>query len=483
MKIIQIVSDYMRGDAVSKVADTIEKSISSIGIQMELLTGSLTEEQIESDAFSDCDMIMYHLSVRIDPLLYYIKCKKILVFHNITTPELLVGFDVEGARLDCEAGLYELDKTSKYFDYALVFSDYSRDFLVEHGWNVDKIVTLPIILKFDELSGPADLDVINKYSDGKRNFAFFGRLFPNKKQEDIIKSFEMYRRKYDENSRLILVGSGKAPKYENLLKKYVRDLGLEEYVVFTGFVSQQEYIAYYKISDCFICMSEHEGFCIPLIEAMYFDVPVIAYNSTAVPSTLGGAGILLDSKQPEMVSDYMNKVITEKQYRNKIIEGQRIRVEYLKSKDLISQYSCAIKKMIDDSRSCTNTIETNKHIYFGDKIFTLKLPDCIMNTQSPVVIYGIGKWGKKLYNHMLRCIIPNNIAICDRKNAGANYIDCVIMSIEKAVEKYPDGFWIVTPERKEVAIEMIVLLIKNNVSTNRIATYNGYLNVVKMLEE
>ena len=482
MKIIQIVSNYIEGDAISKVVDTMDKSIKSLGIQTELFRGSLTEEIIESGTFNENDMIMYHLSVRIDPLLYFVKCKKILIFHNITTPELLIGFDVEGPRLDCEAGLYELKKTPVYFEYAIAASDYSKKLLIEYGWDTNRIITLPYVVKFDELSDTASSGIIKKYNDGKTNFTFFGRLFPNKKQEDIIKCFEMYKRKYNNNSRLILVGSGKAPKYEMLLKKYTKDLGISDDVIFTGFVNQEEYIAYYKISDCFICMSEHEGFCIPLVEAMFFDVPVIAYNSTAIPNTLDGAGILLNSKEPEIISNYMNKVITDKEYRNLIINKQRKRVNFLKSDTYISQYANEISRIINESSACNNCIDDCKHFYFGKSINTLKLPTNFKEKSIPIVVYGIGKWGKQLCDHLSKFQLKSDIVLCDGKNAFGKYDKYEIQSVENTIKTYSDGFWIITPEKKETAIEMILLLIRNNISTDRIATYDGYQNIVSMIE-
>lgn len=482
MKIIQIVSNYMRGDAVSKVADTIEKSIRSIGVETEMLSGLLTEELVESGIFNDDTIILYHLSVRMDPFLQYVNCKKVLVFHNITTPELLIGFNIESLRIDCEAGLYELSKTVECFDYAIAFSDYSRNTLIEQGWNDDKIITLPIIVKFDELSGESSNHIIDRFSDGKKNFTFFGRLFPNKKQEDIIRCFERYKRKYNANSRLILVGSGKAPKYEMLLKKLVEDLDICDDVVFTGFVTQEEYISYYKISDCFICMSEHEGFCIPLVEAMYFDVPIIAYSSTAIPSTLEGAGILLDSKDPDVVSDYMNKVITEKEYRDKIIEGQRKRLEHLKLDTLGSEYTKAIKKITEKPYVKDDKLDSEKHIYFGQSIFSMTVPKCIEKSGDPIVIYGMGKWGKQLCYNFSVSPLSNRKVLCDSNCSDGDYNGYDIKSFEEAIHFNADAYWIVTPEKKETAIQMIVILINKRVPLSRIATYDGYLNIISMIE-
>ena len=127
------------------------------------------------------------------------------------------------------------------------------------------------------------------YDDDYVNILFTGRVVPNKKQEDVIEAFYYYKRFIQPKSRLILVGSfAGIDKYHDQLEAYVNKLGLED-VIFTGQIKFDEILAYYQLADLFLCMSEHEGFCVPIVEAMYFNVPVIARDTSAIAWTLAGS--------------------------------------------------------------------------------------------------------------------------------------------------------------------------------------------------
>jgi glycosyltransferase involved in cell wall biosynthesis len=164
---------------------------------------------------------------------------------------------------------------------------------------------------------------MERMNDGRHNILFVGRISPNKKQEDVIRAFCCYRKEYDPESRLILIGSaGSMENYLEALKDYVRQLGLEESVVFPGHIRFAEILAYYRTADVFLCMSEHEGFCVPLVEAMYFGVPIAAYAAAAVPDTLGNGGLLLDSKEPAYAAAAMDRIIRDEGLRALIRKGQ-----------------------------------------------------------------------------------------------------------------------------------------------------------------
>ena len=163
-------------------------------------------------------------------------------------------------------------------------------------------------------------------NDEKPSILFVGRVAPNKKHEDIIAAFHCYKKRYNKDARLFLIGSsGGMERYRQRLEEYVDKLNTED-VIFTGKISFDQLLAYYNISDVFLCMSEHEGFCVPIIEAMYFNLPVIAYSSSAIPATLGGAGILLPEKDPLLTAGVINRVITDTQLREKIVSSQRKRL-------------------------------------------------------------------------------------------------------------------------------------------------------------
>ena len=157
------------------------------------------------------------------------------------------------------------------------------------------------------------------------NFIFVGRIAPNKKQEDVIRAFSCYQRFCNPKSRLILVGSWSgAESYYRRLCRYTAALQAEN-VLFTGHIPFPDILAYYHVADLFLCMSEHEGFCVPLVEAMYFGVPILAYRACAVPDTLGDSGILLDKKDPVEAAMVADRILTDTSLRRELVARQRRR--------------------------------------------------------------------------------------------------------------------------------------------------------------
>ena len=151
---------------------------------------------------------------------------------------------------------------------------------------------LPLLLDFDRIAAAPDAALLRRLDDGKANVLFVGRCVPNKRIEDLLHAFHYFQSFMAPESRLILVGSlAGFERYHAYLRSIACRLGLQD-VLFTGAVPQAELNAYYAAAAVFLCMSEHEGFCIPLLESLAHDVPVVAFAAAAVPETLDGAGIL-----------------------------------------------------------------------------------------------------------------------------------------------------------------------------------------------
>jgi glycosyltransferase involved in cell wall biosynthesis len=142
----------------------------------------------------------------------------------------------------------------------------------------------------------------------------------------LIKLLHFYRR-FEPDARLILVGGLLMKDYVRWLQRFAKNLGLTDSVTFTGHVTQQEMVTYYKTADLFVSMSEHEGFGKPLIESMYLDLPVLAYASTAVPLTLGGAGVLFNDKDFEGLAEMADMLIKDQRLRSQVQKAQRERVK------------------------------------------------------------------------------------------------------------------------------------------------------------
>ena len=181
---------------------------------------------------------------------------------------------------------------------------------------------LPIVLDLESYRRPASPVVRRLYDDGRANIVFVGRIIPNKKIDDLIRVFALYQRLFDRQSRLLLVGDYRGQeKYYDRLQDLVRERHAEE-VVFMGQVDDDELRAAYASADLFLCLSEHEGFCVPLLEAMAFGVPVVAFDAGAVRETLRGGGVLLRDKEPAAVAGLVRRLLSDDALRARVMETQ-----------------------------------------------------------------------------------------------------------------------------------------------------------------
>ena len=334
IKIIQVLPTISYGDAVSNDAINIDKILKKNGYETELYAENI-DKKLKDKFFkisklkkvNKNDILIYHKSTGTDLsfLLEKYKCKKIMRYHNITPGKYLEKYNKYLYNL-VEYGRKGLEYASKYFNYSLAVSDYNKNELDELKYK--STMTLPILIPFEDYKKEPDKKVIKKYSDGKKNILFVGRVVPNKTQEDIIKSFYYYKKYANGDSRLILVGNDNGFKnYSDLLKRLVTELGLENDVIFSGHIKFEEILAFYKVADLFLCMSEHEGFCVPLVESMLFKVPILAYNSSAIKETLGNSGVLVNKKDYFLISELMNFILSDENIKKEIIKKQNKRLE------------------------------------------------------------------------------------------------------------------------------------------------------------
>ena len=335
MRVVQLLPTLSFGDAIGNDTIALKGVISEMGYSTDIYAENIDKRLPEgiakkADKLRDLkkdDVLIYHKSTGTD-LTFKIenyKCRKIMVYHNITPPEFFRPYSIEATQLT-ELGYKGVEYLRDKIDYVLAVSAYNRSELVKMGYTCPMDIR-PILIKFEDYKQTPDEATIKKYSDGKKNLVFVGRIAPNKKQENVIRAFYCYKKR-DPDSRLILVGSstGMENYYERLVK-YANALGIGDDVIFPGHIKFSEILAYYRLADAFVCMSEHEGFCVPLVEAMFFDVPVIAYDTSAISDTLGGSGVLLDNNDPVFAAAVIERVLTDDKFRESIIAGQRRRLE------------------------------------------------------------------------------------------------------------------------------------------------------------
>ena len=334
MKIIQILPSMSFGDAVSNDAWMMKEVISEMGYETRIYAEHIHKKYLgqvrpykKLERIRKGDVIIYHNSTGTEMTFDFenFPCRKIMIYHNVTPPEFFDGFDNRSKRLTAY-GLTGTRCIADKMDYCLAVSEFNKQDLRKMGYTCP-IDVRPVFIPLLDYEKKPSKKILDRYDDEYENILFVGRIAPNKKQEDIIRAFYYYKRYVNRKSRLILVGNSTGmEKYLYKLKNYVEELKIAD-VVFTGSIPFDEILAYYHLADLFLCMSEHEGFCVPLVEAMYFDVPIVAYESTAIPSTLGGSGVLLKEKDPVLTGETMRRVLTDEALRQQILQGQRARLK------------------------------------------------------------------------------------------------------------------------------------------------------------
>jgi glycosyltransferase involved in cell wall biosynthesis len=267
---------------------------------------------------------MFHFSIgsEVADLFRLLPNRRVLVYHNITPPEFFRGVNPQVAAL-CARGREELRALRSHSRLALADSEFNRRELEALGF--ENTAMLPIVLDPDRYAMRPVPSLERPYRDGHVNFLHVGRLVPNKRIEDVLKVFYFYRRRINPDSRLFLVGIDTDMEiYAVALRQMIHDLGISG-VAFAGRVSQAELVTYYRLAHVYLCMSEHEGFCAPLVEAMHLGVPVIAYAAAAVPETLGDAGALVLRKDFPEIAELAAMVCEDDTLRAEMVAAGRDR--------------------------------------------------------------------------------------------------------------------------------------------------------------
>lgn len=277
------------------------------------------------------DVLVYHMAIgsvvadfvreRPEPL--------IVDHHNVTPPALFEQWEPDAAH-GCFWGRAQLPELAGRATLGVADSSFNEAELRAAGYRAT--ATAPILLDLVALAGAepdgaARRRLADAKAEGGADWLFVGRVSPHKFQHDVIKAFGAYRRLYDPLARLHLVGGSSSRAYWEALERFVGALGIAGSVSLVGSVSAGELAAHYRSADVLVCLSEHEGFGIPLLEAMAHEVPVVAFASTAVPGTVGGAGIVLASKAPATVAAAVHRVVTDADLRSALVAAGTSRLQ------------------------------------------------------------------------------------------------------------------------------------------------------------
>ena len=335
MKIHQWVPAAHRGDAIGDSARRVRDMLRGMGHDAEIfaltidddLRGEVLPFQDAASTLGDVTIFHFALPSPMTEAFASLKGARILQYHNITPAAFFAPYDPGLFRL-AALGRRELASLARRVDLALGDSEFNRAELEALGF--ERTGVMPIAVNTERITNAAPRPALDRIlSDGLINILFVGRIAPNKKIEDHIRLAEMYKRYIDSYYRFIFVG-----RYDGLPRYFsqVRAL-IEQYEMlpdrfwFTGPVPDEDLAAFYRWSDAYVSLSEHEGFCVPLVEAMAADVPIVAYAAGAVPETLGGAGILFAPKDLEVAAELLGSVVYDRDVRERVLDGQRRRLQ------------------------------------------------------------------------------------------------------------------------------------------------------------
>jgi glycosyltransferase involved in cell wall biosynthesis len=317
------------GDAVTGDMLEIQRALRSAGFHSEIFAEHVAAglkdriHLLSSYAGSSSSLLVAHHSMGFDCLeqVLALPDRKILKYHNITPAEYLPN---QFLRAYAQKGRAQLRAYREHVELAVGDSEFNRRELIDIGYRYTDV--LPIFFRPGSLLDETPDKSILRRLNNKFNLLCVGRICTNKKQAELVRIFDTYRR-FNPDARLLLVGTWKGDEdYAEEVRSDISRRKLDDAVSLTGKVSAAELAAYYRSGSVLVCASEHEGFCVPLLEAMSFDLPVIAYAEAAVPETLGDAGILLDSKQPELWCEAIEELRRNHQFRAEVLKKQRQRL-------------------------------------------------------------------------------------------------------------------------------------------------------------
>ena len=358
IRIHQVLATLGYGDAIGHEVLGIQRVLRAAGYESEIFVETAdhrlepqTRDYRELVDFSHRDNLLLHhfsLGSKASRTAYALPDRMALIYHNITPPEYFVGVHRTLARQTFR-GRRELQAYADRCDLAMGDSEFNRQDLEALGF--PRTAVLPVVPDFSHLDRAPNWLVARDFDDDWTNIVFVGRVIANKKIEDLICWFHAYHTIFNPRSRLLLVGAQTGfERYLASLHELVGRLDASQ-VHFIGHVSDEELVAYYELADLFLCASEHEGFCVPIVEAFYKQVPVLAYAATAVPSTMDGAGVLFEDRNPIHVAALMDEIVSNASLQDQIVDGQLAAVDRLRSKDFAGTLLGFVDRMLTSPRA------------------------------------------------------------------------------------------------------------------------------------
>jgi glycosyltransferase involved in cell wall biosynthesis len=343
MDIHQFATSLSYGDAISDEMLEIQRVLRERGHRSEIFTrffdprtaGQRRDYREYKKLSSPSNVVIFHFSIGspVSKLFFRVPDKKIMVYHNITPHAFFVDTHRILAR-ECYKGRLEIKLFVDKVDLAVGDSEFNRRELEALGY--PRTGVLPILMDLTRFDRPGDPVTRRVLDDGKTNILFVGRLIPNKRFEDLIKTFYFYRKYFNPESRLILAGDHRGEeRYLSAILELIGRLGLQD-VHLAGHVDFSELLAFYEIADVYLSLSEHEGFGVPLLEAFHKRIPVVGFDAGAVAETMNGGGVVVTKKDFPRLAALIDALVRNRELRRSVIEGQLLALRKF-SRENVSQ--------------------------------------------------------------------------------------------------------------------------------------------------
>ena len=341
-RVDQLLPGFAVGDATSQEALCIQALLKERGLESELFVDPKTDGSLKEGTCRSMDLlpddpnglVICHYGGQSPTTSRYLKskAKKVLLYHNITPHTFWEGFHDEVAR-GLAAGREQLPELCAASDAVWTVSEYNAKELRECG--AEDAQVFPLLFNPDRFQLAGEPEAIPNLTlpDGHKVFLFVGRLAPNKNVEELLQAFTIYHQRINPKSSLLLAGSEwTCPRYFAMLRLMAGEVAIP-HIHFLRYVSDPQLAYCYGVADAFVCTSLHEGFCLPLVEAMYHHVPVIARKAGGMPEALGNAGVLFDDATPSELAELMDYVVSSEEVKQEVLTGQSKRIVELENRD------------------------------------------------------------------------------------------------------------------------------------------------------
>ena len=341
--IYQIVPDFYQYDAISQHAVNIQAMLDELGVKNTLCARNVHPPALRTKispvrksqfAAERSNILLFHFSIY-TPLIEELAdtpCRKVMIYHNITPAHFFRGLSRQAFKA-CERGRHQLKNAAGIFDLALAVSSFNEQDLKAAGYAHTGI--LPLVVNTNVHNDRSSRSIW--FESEQTTLLHVGKWAPNKKIEDIIRTFYFYH-KINPESRLVLVGRNwEWENYTQAVIGLIQRLELWESIRIIDQVRPEDLAALYRTSDIYISMSEHEGFCAPLVEAMASHLPVIAYEAGAVSETIQDAGILSHTKNFAEFAEIIHAVISQPSLKTALIKKGMRRAQDFSYPNILSQ--------------------------------------------------------------------------------------------------------------------------------------------------